>query len=116
MTIDSSRTLHGDRKNQDYAPHPNQSYLNPETLEVSDEPNLGGYIAVTITPGLTLRHELAHTTGIYDETHADEHAIAGLFEAADHMEETGSDEKYWAVFTTPEGITITKNNNKPNVI
>lgn len=100
----------------DMAPRPEQSYPAPEDFNVSGEANVEGYIVNTRTAGNTFWHEAAHSRGVYGETDADRAMLDMFSQAATHMAETGSDEKYPAVFRTPEGFTITKSNNVPGVI
>lgn len=100
-----------------YAPRTEQSYPTLNSLDVAENPDLGGYVIMGgRTPGIILRHEMEHSRGVYDETEADRQVIEGIAEAAQHMEETGSDSKYWAVFRTPEGLTITRNPTVVNTI
>lgn len=92
------------------APDPSQSYPTLKSFQVAEEANEYGYSVLGGgTPGFVLRHELKHAQGVFDEADADQRALDGIMAAAEHMEETGSDEKYWVVFRTPAGLTITRN-------
>lgn len=109
LTISSNRIPYRS-DNSVYTPNPEQSYPTQDNFEISSTPDELGYIVVDrLTPGFILRHEMRHAQGTFNEESADRGALEGIVEAANHMAETGSDEKYWAVFHTPQGTTITKN-------
>ncbi|RJR28576.1 hypothetical protein C4564_05055 [Candidatus Microgenomates bacterium] len=108
ITVPANRIPYGN-DNSIYAPHPEQSFPKEADFDILAEPNELGYVVVDkLTPGFILRHESRHAQGVLDEESADKGALEGIVEAANHMAETGSDEKYWAVFRTPDGVTITK--------
>lgn len=107
-TVSSSRIPYGTETGAVFAPNPEQSHPNENSFQMSDDPNSNGYVVVGgHTPGFIFRHEASHARGVFSEEDADKMALEGIVNAADHMKETGSDEKYWVVFRTPEGITIT---------
>jgi len=92
------------------APQPDQSRPNQSSLIIGEVPNRLGYLILGgRTPGTILRHEFQHSRGIPDETEADRRSLQRLQEAADYLESTGSDEKYFIEFRTPEGVTVTQN-------
>lgn len=107
-TISSSRIPYGEQNGQ-RAPHPSQSYPDGSQLTILEEPNEHGYLIVGGRgPGDTFIHESTHARGVLDEPGADRATIERIMSAAQHMRETESDEKYWLVFETPEGVTITQ--------
>jgi len=117
LTIPSSRIPTREENRDSYSPSPEQSYPDEEDFTVLDASVDNGYVVVNgLTPGFVLRHEVAHSQGIPVEEHADRAALEGITRASVHMNETGSDEKYWAVFETPEGVTITKNDQQNNSV
>jgi hypothetical protein len=91
-----------------------QSYPTPEDFTVAEDANSLGYVVLGGPSwGYVLRHELQHSRGVFDEESADRGFLAEIAEAARHMQETGSDEKYWAVFRTPQGVIITDSRFQP---
>lgn len=88
------------------APKPEDSYADPETLDVDyDSPE---YMIGRLDAGIILRHELQHARGLLRERDADSEVIADLTKAYD-MKEGGDDSGYWIVFDTPEGRMYAQN-------
>lgn len=111
LTISAQKIPYRSQANSDsYAPNPEQSYPESSEFAQAEGGTVEDYLVVGgLTPGFILRHELGHAQGRIVEGDADLVALNGITRAADHMRETGSDSEYWAVFETPEGITITEN-------
>jgi len=114
-TISASRIPGDEGSSTVFAPKPEQSYPDENTFQTIEDPNSNGYVVVGgHTPGFIFRHEASHARGVFAEDDADKVALEGIVNAASHMKETGSDEKYWVVFKTPEGITLTKSDTDLN--
>lgn len=90
-------------------PHPDQSFLHPNQLTARNDGS--EYLVAGITAGFALKHEAEH----YDpasnkprpERITDARAFFQTRDAWNHYSQTGSTRKFWAVFVTDEGITIT---------
>jgi hypothetical protein len=115
LIIPSSRIPYGNSDStaeypNRFSPRPEQSFPSLQVLQIADEPDANGYLIIGgLTPGVILRHELKHIQGIIAEDGADRATLQDIMLAFAHMQETGNDDKYWIVFITPEGITLTRN-------
>lgn len=108
-TISSNRIPYEASSGAQFAPNPEQSYPGEGNFRIVEDPNSNGYVVVGgHTPGFIFRHEASHARGVFVEEDADRVALQGIVDASIHMQDTGSDEKYWVVFRTPEGVTLTK--------